>query len=99
MGVMGQLGLLWGASQVQPERASGVWLLKSEFRYLHYENRQRRVCFNAAETASPSPNRGHLTKEGPWVPWVSWGNFGVLRFRPERASGVWLLEANFRYLH
>ena len=52
------------------------------------------LCWRA-----PSPNRGHLAKEGPWVPWGSWGCFGVLRFRPERASGVWLLKSKFRYLH
>ena len=34
------------------------------------------------ETATPSPNRGHLAKGGPWVPWGSWGCSGVLRFRP-----------------
>ena len=73
----------------------GVWLLKSKFRYLHYENRQRRACFNATETAPPSPNRGHLAKGGSWVLWGSWGCFGVLQFRPERASGVWLLKSKF----
>ena len=96
----------FGVLQFRPERASGVWLLESKFslsalRKLsaacllqRYRNR-----FSGSKTAPPSPNRGHLAKEGPWVPWGSWGCFGVLRFRPERASGVWLRESNFRYLH
>ena len=62
--------------------------------------------FNATETDEfpapkpppASPNRGQLAKEGPWVPWGSWGCFGVLRFRPEPASGVWLPKSNFGYL-
>ena len=29
------------------------------------------------------------------MPWGGWGCFGVLRVRPERASGVWLLKSNF----
>ena len=64
-----------------------------------------RARFNATETEFPapkpppaSPNRGQLAKEGPWVPWGSWGCFGVLRFRPEPASGVWLPKSNFGYL-
>ena len=107
VGVVVQLG--WGCVgvlQFRPERASGVWLLKSKFslsalrkssaaRLLQrYRNR-----ISGSQTAPPSPNRGHLAKEGPWVPWGSWGCVGVLRFRPERASGVWLRKSNFRYLH
>ena len=64
-----------------------------------------RARFNATETEFPapkpppaSPNRGLLAKAGPWVPWGSWGCFGVLRFRPEPASGVWLPKSNFGYL-
>ena len=91
-----------GVLQFRPERASGVWLLKSKFslsalrkssaaRLLQrYRNR-----ISGSQTAPPSPNRGHLAKEGPWVPWGSWGCVGVLRFRPERASGVWLLKIKF----
>ena len=53
------------------------------------------------ETATQSPSRRHLAKGGSWVSWGSWGCVGVLRFRPERASGVWLRlrKSNFRYLH
>jgi len=95
-----------GVLQFRPERASGVWLLESKFSLsalrkssaAHLLQRYRNRI-SGSQTAPPSPNRGHLAKEGPWVPWGSWGCVGVLRFRPERASGVWLRKSNFRYLH
>ena len=57
-----------------------------------------RARCNATETATQSPNRGHPAQGGSWVLWGTWGCFGVLRFRPEPASGVWLPKSNFGYL-
>ena len=52
-----------------------------------------------ASTPQKPPPRAQI--EGTWqrgVRWCcgsSWGCFGVLQFRPERASGVWLLKSKF----
>jgi hypothetical protein len=65
----------FGVLQFRPERASGVWLLESKFRYLPYENRQRRACFNATETAPPEP-KSRAPGKGGFVGVV--GQLGLL---------------------
>ena len=47
--------------------AFGYW--NQNFRYLPYENRQRRTCFNATETEFPAPKPPPQAQiEGTWQP-------------------------------
>ena len=100
VGVVGQLGLLGGASVP----TSDVGLLKSNFRYPPYENRRRahllqryRNRISGSKTAIRSPHRGHLANGGSWVLWGSWGCFGVLWFGPQTHERRRVTEIKFRY--
>ena len=82
VGAIGQLRLLWeGASRFTP--ATVAYRNQNFVTCIcHTKISGGRARCNATETATPSPNRAHLTKGGSWVLWGSWGCCGVLRFRP-----------------